>query len=64
MVDSGDPITDPKSGITTPRVNVGIAVSPPVADIKANGSDGPIMINTSTPLSITIALDAAGSILG
>ena len=61
LVDSGDPITDPKSGITTPRVNVGIAVSPPVADIKANGSDGPIMINASTPLLITIALDAAGN---
>jgi subtilisin family serine protease len=61
LVNNGIPITDPKSGITTPRVNVDIIFEPPIADIKANGSDGPITIPTSDTLSITIALDAAGN---
>jgi subtilisin family serine protease len=58
MVISGDPITDPKNGITKPRVNVGNAVAliEPVADTKANGSDGPITITTSDNLSVTVAL--------
>lgn len=30
-------------------------------DIKANGSDGPITITTSDPLSLTVVLDAGGS---
>jgi subtilisin family serine protease len=61
LADNGNPITDPKSGITTPRVNVGVVVEPPVADIKANNSDGPVTLASSDTLSITVVLNAAGN---
>lgn len=34
----------------------------PIPDIKANGSDGPITINTSDTLSINVSLDAGSSL--
>ncbi|RJP72738.1 MAG: hypothetical protein C4532_05525 [Candidatus Abyssobacteria bacterium SURF_17] len=42
-------------------VNV-VPPAPPVPDIKANGSDGPITVSPGAPLSITIALDAGDSV--
>jgi hypothetical protein len=32
----------------------------PTPDIKANGSDGPVIIDINKPLSVTVELDAAG----
>ena len=33
----------------------------PVPDIKANGSDGPITVSSSTPVSVTVSLDPGGN---
>ena len=38
-----------------------LSLATPLPDIKANNSDGPLPLNTSEPLSITVSLAAGGS---
>ena len=39
MIATGDPVTDPKSGVTTPRINLGVALAGPLgcADPRGEG---------------------------
>ena len=63
LVNNGDLIVDLRNSITKPRVNVENVIIPGaiVPDIKANGSDGPVTVQSGDPVSLEITLNAGSS---
>jgi hypothetical protein len=51
-------VTDNDGGIGTDTVSVEVRNRPPVPDIKANGSNGPVTITTADTLLVEIELDS------